>query len=146
MGLSYHSLDYFAETEIMKLVGEPFVFPDMSSAYITAGINSPPLTYHATLATSSVSYSKPVNEIPLGLAPELDQLAMAYDAVYSQLNRDSLDSLTIGVRYDFNEHFAIKSDVSLLKGKAGQRSFFEIGNEDFDNSATLYQVALEWVF
>lgn len=146
MGLSYHSLDYFAETEIMKLVGEPTVFPDMSSAYITAGINSPPFTYHVTVATSRVSYSKPVNEIPLGLAPELDQLALAYDSVYAQFNRDSLDSLTIGVRYDLNQYFAIKSDISLLRGKAGQRSFFEISNEEFDNSATLYQVALEWVF
>lgn len=146
MGLSYHSFDYFAETEIMKLVGGPTVFPDMTSAYVTAGIYSPPMTYHVTLATSNASYSKPVNEIPLGLADELDQLSLAYESVYSELNRDSLDSLTFGVRYDFNEHFAIKSDISLLKGKAGQRSFFEINNENFDNSATLYQVALEWVF
>lgn len=145
-GLSYHSFDYFAEAEVMKLVGEPTTFPDMIGAYVTTGIYSPPMTYHVTLATSSASYSKPVNEIPLGLAPELDMLALAYDTVFDQLMRDSLNSLAVGIRYDFNEHFALKADVSLLRGQGKQRSFFDVRDEQFDNAATLYQVALEWVF
>jgi len=145
-GLSYHSFDYFAEAEVMKLIGEPSAFPAMLSAYLTTGIYSPPMTYHVTLATSSASYPEPTNEIPLGLSPELDVLSTAYESIFDQFNRDSLNSIAIGMRYDFNAHFAIKGDVSFLRGQGQQRAFFEVKNADFDNSATLYQVALEWVF
>lgn len=145
-GMSYHSFDYFVEAEVMKLVGEPTPFPDTLSAYLTTGIYSPPMTYHLTVATSSMSYSAPVNEIPLGLAPELDLLSVTYDSIYAQLPRDSLNSLAVGMRYDINANFAIKGDVSLLRGQGQQRAFFEVKNANFDNSATLYQVALEWVF
>ena len=145
-GLSYHNFDYFVEAEVMKLVGEPSAFPDMLSAYLTIGIYSPPMTYHVTVATSTASYPDPINEIPLGLAPELDYLSTTYESIFDQFYRDSLNSLAIGIRYDFNAHFAIKGDVSLLRGKDQERAFFEVKNANFDNSATLYQVALEWVF
>ena len=145
-GLSYHNFDYFVEAEVMKLVGEPSAFPDMLSAYLTTGIYSPPMTYHVTVATSTASYPDPINEIPLGLAPELDYLSTTYESIFDQFYRDSLNSLAIGIRYDFNAHFAIKGDVSLLRGKDQKRAFFEVKNANFDNSATLYQVALEWVF
>ena len=145
-GLSYHNFDYFVEAEVMKLVGEPSAFPDMLSAYLTTGIYSPPMTYHVTVATSTASYPDPINEIPLGLAPELDYLSTTYESIFDQFYRDSLNSLAIGIRYDFNAHFAIKGDVSLLRGKDQERAFFEVKNANFDNSATLYQVALEWVF
>ncbi|OFI36107.1 hypothetical protein BFC17_10235 [Alteromonas lipolytica] len=144
--LGYHSFDYFAEAEIMKLAGEPTAFPDMIGGYISAGIYSPPMTYHVTLASSSVTYDKPVNEIPLGLSPELDQLYYGYDSVYQRFKRDSLNSLAVGVRYDFSANFALKADVSLLRGQGKQRAFFEVKNEQFDNTATLYQLAVEWVF
>ena len=145
-GLSYHNFDYFVEAEVMKLVGEPSAFPDMLSAYLTTGIYGPPMTYHVTVATSTASYPDPINEIPLGLAPELDYLSTTYESIFDQFYRDSLNSLAIGIRYDFNAHFAIKGDVSLLRGKDQKRAFFEVKNANFDNSATLYQVALEWVF
>ena len=145
-GLSYHNFDYFVEAEVMKLVGEPSAFPDMLSAYLTTGIYGPPMTYHVTVATSTASYPDPINEIPLGLAPELDYLSTTYESIFDQFYRDSLNSLAIGIRYDFNAHFAIKGDVSLLRGKDQERAFFEVKNANFDNSATLYQVALEWVF
>ncbi|MEC9262981.1 MAG: hypothetical protein VYD53_16650 [Pseudomonadota bacterium] len=145
-GLSYHNFDYFVEAEVMKLVGEPSAFPDMLSAYLTTGIYSPPMTYHVTVATSTASYPDPINEIPLGLTPELDYLSTTYESIFNQFYRDSLNSLAIGIRYDFNAHFAIKGDISLLRGQDQQRAFFEVKNADFDNSATLYQVAVEWVF
>ena len=145
-GLSYHSFDYFMEAEVMKLIGEPSAFPDMLSAYLTTGIYSPPMTYHITLATSSASYPEPTNEIPLGLSPELDVLSATYESIFDQFYRDSLNSIAIGMRYDFNAHFAIKGDISFLRGQGQQRAFFEVKNADFNNSATLYQVALEWVF
>ena len=145
-GVGYHSFDYFAEAEVLKLTGEPTAFPDMISAYVTTGIYSPPMTYHLTLATSAVSYDKPFNEIPLGLAPDLDQLSTAYDSVFQRFQRDSLNSLAVGVRYDVNANIAVKGDISLLRGQGHQRSFFDVNNEQFDNAATLYQVAVEWVF
>ena len=145
-GLSYHSFDYFMEAEVMKLIGEPSAFPDMLSAYLTTGIYSPPMTYHITLATSSASYPEPTNEIPLGLSPELDVLSTTYESIFDQFSRDSLNSIAIGMRYDFNAHFAIKGDISFLRGQGQQRASFEVKNADFNNSATLYQVALEWVF
>tara|TARA_Y100001968_G_scaffold288220_1_gene290276 strand:+ start:662 stop:1873 length:1212 start_codon:yes stop_codon:yes gene_type:complete len=145
-GLSFYNFDYFMEAEVMKLVGGPSAIPDMFSAYLTTGIYSPPMTYHLTMATSSSSYPAPINEIPLGLSPELDYLLTTYETIFDQFYRDSLNSIAIGVRYDFNAHFAIKGDISFLHGQGQQRAFFEIKNTDFDNSATLYQVALEWVF
>ena len=83
-GLSYHNFDYFVEAEVMKLVGEPSAFPDMLSAYLTTGIYSPPMTYHVTVATSTASYPDPINEIPLGLAPELDYLSTTYESIFDQ--------------------------------------------------------------
>ena len=145
-GISFYNFDYFMEAEVMKLVGGPSAIPDMFSAYLTTGIYSPPMTYHLTVATSSSSYPAPINEIPLGLSPELDYLSTTYKSIFDQFYRDSLNSIAIGVRYDFNAHFAIKGDISFLHGQGQQRAFFEVKNTDFDNSATLYQVALEWVF
>jgi len=42
----------------------------------------------------------------------------------------------------------LKAEVSFLDGEEGNTSFFEVkdGEEGFDRQATLYQVALEWVF
>ena len=41
---------------------------------------------------------------------------------------------------------ALKAEVSFLDGKEGKTSFFVVDDQRFDRNATLYQVALEWVF
>ncbi len=145
-GVAYHDMDYFIEAEVIKLLSEAFVFPTLSSAYISAGLYLPPFTLHSTVATSHASYPAPVNEIPMGLAPQVDQLAATYTQVYASLAKDSLNSLAFGVRYDFSENIALKADMTLLRGQPGQRSFFDTTHHEASRSATLYQFAVEWVF
>ncbi|MFS1704882.1 hypothetical protein, partial [Alteromonas sp. AMM-1] len=144
--LAYHNMDYFVEAEIIKLLSEPLVFPTLSSAYISAGLYLPPFTLHSTVATSHASYPQPVNEIPMGLAPQVDQLAMAYRQVYAALEKDSLGSFAVGVRYDLSENFALKADITRLRGRRDERSFFDITHNESGRAATLYQFSLEWVF
>ena len=145
-GIAYHDIDYFVEAEVIKLIGEPIVFPTTSSAYVSAGLYLPPFTVHTTLATSHASYPPRVNEIPLGLAPQVDQLAFAYNQVYASLGKDSLDTISVGARYDLSAHFAFKADIIRLRGKQGQRSFFDNPDNSNRPAATLYQFSLEWVF
>ena len=42
--------------------------------------------------------------------------------------------------------FVRRREISFLDGKEGKTSFFDVEEQSFDRNATLYQVAVEWVF
>ncbi|MFT4993160.1 MAG: hypothetical protein ACI965_000178 [Paraglaciecola sp.] len=147
ISISYDELDYFLSSEYIRIRGDTLVVPRVDSYYFTAGYINYPFTYHATFANNSTSYKDIVNEIPSGVAPQVDALLYGYTAIYQGLPKDILKSLTLGVRWDFKVGMALKVDVSHLQGEPGERSFFRIDDpQSYDYKTNLVQVAWEWVF
>jgi len=144
--ISYKSLTWFAEIEISRIRSDILLVPDIDSYVALAGYQFDGLSIFAYIADSSNDIKLPINEIPTGFDPGLDQLAFAYQSVFQEISADDLRSYTLGLRYDLPNSMAIKASVTKLNGAPGQRSFFEIGDPAFDRKATLYQVALEWAF
>jgi hypothetical protein len=147
IGLFYDDFDYFFKSEIIRFQSKLLPVPNVLSYYVSGGYISYPFTYHATFASNQSSYPDPVVEIPLGLDPQIDFLRGEYISVFNNLPVDSLESLTLGVRWDFAPNMALKFDVMHLRGEEGERSFFSINDSNqFDSSANLYEIAWEWVF
>lgn len=147
VAVNYDDLDYFIRTEWAKIKTDIFIMPEIESAYFTYGLNFYPFAIYSTLAWSDYSYPVLQNTIPLGLDPGLDQLHALIDDFDNLLPDDSLESLSLGARYDINNHLAIKAEVTYLNGKDGQRAFFnQVSQRNIEREAILYQLALEWVF
>lgn len=147
IGVNYDDLNYFFKTELIKIEGSSLIVPEISSYYFTAGYIAQPFTFHATYANNTSDVTDPINEIRRGVVPELDVLAANYDAVFNSIANDTLQSFTLGVRWDFKLSMALKLEYTHLRGEQGQRSFFEISNDAaFDRRANLVQVAWEWIF
>ncbi len=147
LGVSYNSFDYFIESEFSKITSGSAFIPKVNAGYLTLGYNLYPFTLHATIAHSDAGYSEPVNEVPLGLNPILDQVHLGFEAIFMSLPIDSLTSLTIGSRYDWKQNIAFKAEVSFLKGENNKRAFFTVGDPTIEErEAVLFQLAAEWVF
>jgi len=146
-GFNYDNLDYFFAAEGMKIVSDLLAVPQVDSYYFTAGYNFHPLQAHVTYAVSNSSYNASDNLIPKGVNPQLDQLSFGYDQIISGLPALSLNSLSLGLRWDFTRGMAAKAEITFLDGKPGDNSFFNnVSDPYFNGKATLYQVGLEWVF
>lgn len=147
LAASYQTPDYFVTAEGMQILSESNFLPDFMGVYATFGYYFDSILIHMTLARGRDSLGQPVQEIPAGLPPSLDELRQAYFGTFAGLKRDSMDSLSVGVRWDFAENWAVKGDVTHLIGEPGERSFFDVSNASrFDSNANLYQLSLEWVF
>lgn len=145
--INYDTLDYFAAAEWTKIDSELLLVPTIESYYATFGYNFNPFQAHITFASSKNSRPIPENLIPKGVAPQLDQLSYGYDAIIYGIQKYPLDSISIGVRWDFRHNMAAKAEVTFLNGDANESSFFsEFSDPSFDRKATLYQVGLEWFF
>ncbi|WP_034475181.1 hypothetical protein [Aestuariibacter salexigens] len=147
LSASYNDLSYFGSVEWMRIATDVLLSPEVDSYYITAGFHYYPFQFYATFANSDISYRAGVNEIPVRLVPELDQLRGAYDFLLDARPVDNLESLSFGARWDISASLAMKFEWTALNGNRGERSFYEtIERADFSRNANLYQVALEWVF
>ena len=147
ISLSYDSFTYFFKSELTRYNSEFLVFPDAKSGYVLAGYNFFPFSAHITYAKSEVSYDRPENIIPKGLDPQIDALSFSYDQVLANLNVDSMESFTVGIRYDWNDNIAFKAEYSKLNGNDNSRGLFTKNSaKNPQNEAKLIQVAIEWVF
>ncbi|WP_372762261.1 hypothetical protein [Pseudoalteromonas sp.] len=143
----YDNLDYFFRAEWIKIKTDLAFVPKMQSYYLTAGFNHSAFTYHLTFGDSDVKIGTAETEIPLGVNPSLDQLAMAYQGVFIQSQPDALKTWTLGARWDVLPNLALKVEFSTLEGRMGENSFFTIKDgADFDRKANLYLIGLDWVF
>ena len=145
--LSYEALNYFIRAERSRIL-VPFDFsPDIKSFYVSAGIRHGELTLHATFAKRVDSNQPPLQEIPVGVAPELDALASAYQLVFDSTPEGDVRSVTVGARWDFRPNTALKFEVKRVMGERGeQSSFSDIRSDKFDSYATVAMAALEVVF
>jgi hypothetical protein len=147
LALSYNSLDFFVESEFTKINSESTFIPEVNASYIMLGYNFSPFSIHATIAQSKASYRDPINEIPLGVNPQLDGLYFGFEQIFAALPVDSLKSFTIGARYDWKYNVAFKAEVTALNGDDNERSFFVVRDPAVsEREAVLFQIAAEWVF
>ncbi|QPG07201.1 hypothetical protein IT774_11010 [Salinimonas marina] len=147
-GASYDSINGYISGEWMKVSSDTEIFADIKSYYVSGGYYIDNVLLHATYAVSSQSINIIDNTIPTGISPQLDALHNSIDQVNDFFQPGDFHSFTVGARWDFKHHMALKGEVSFLNNKDGQTSYLELqpGKEMFDRRATLYQVALEWVF
>ncbi|MDO6567370.1 hypothetical protein Q4561_09895 [Alteromonas sp. 1_MG-2023] len=147
-GAGYISLDWFVNAEAMSVDSDLDVLSGITSYYLTVGRYYNSVLFHATIARSRQDENSIENTIPVGVSPLLDVLSTSVDTINALFPTDDLDSLTLGLRWDYNTHLAFKTEVSFLKGKEGKTSLFYVAleNADFDRRASLYQVGVEWVF
>jgi hypothetical protein len=147
LGLAYETFDYYFRTEWTRIDSNVHFVPKVSAAYASVGYHLSNVLLHVTYATSDAEYNEFPDEIPIGIDPQLDALAFGYQQVVNSLPVDSLDSFTVGARYDYSTNIAFKAELSFLNAEEGERGFFdEIPNDSGDLQSTLYQLAIEWVF
>lgn len=143
---SYENLDYFFRTELTQTITDAATIPDIDSYYVTAGYHHYPFSSYLTYAKSQSSYVSPVNEIPIGLSPQLDGLAFAYQSA-SQFPFDSSASISLGTRWDWKANIALKAEITWTETQVSKGAIFEpLNGAKFNTKTPLYQLALEWVF
>lgn len=146
MGVSYDSLDWFFSAERMKVTSDIAVLAGIDNYYATIGTYHNDFQFLVTFAHSKQTLNLLENAIPIGINPQLDALSFGVDELYRSLPSDDLDSVTFTTRWNYSTDIAFKAEVTLLDGKSGKSSYFEIENSAFNRKATLYQVGMEWVF
>ncbi|WP_430461782.1 hypothetical protein ACQUQU_03060 [Thalassolituus sp. LLYu03] len=165
--MTYDTLSSFYKAEWVKTKSEFAAAPYLSGYYLTAGRNLGywvgDWTLHGTYAASSYSDPKAETELQpiLAAGPSADPLANAlyemaagYYQLFSALPNGSMDSYTVGLRWDFETNQALKLDVTYFKETSPRSGFFATPSTGFyteDNSndkysATLFQLGWEWVF
>lgn len=146
LGASYDTLNWYLSGEWMKVSSDIDVLANLESFYVSYGYYYESVLFHITYAASNQSINTVENTIPVGVTPALDQLYYTVEELNSYFPTDDLDTWTLGARWDVKTNVALKAEVSFLDGKEGKTSFFVVDDQRFDRNATLYQVALEWVF
>jgi hypothetical protein len=147
MSINYDTLDYFVAAEWARTASDLIAVPQIEGYYLTAGYNFYPYQAHITYASSSSTSNAAPNAIPKGLNPQLDALSFTYDQIITNLPLYGLDSVTLGLRWDFRHNMSLKTEITFLNGEPEQNSFFSsIEDPDFDRDATLYQLSVEWIF
>ena len=153
-GVSYDTLDYFLKAEWTRVSSSPaFGVTSYDSYYLSGGYTfypfNLPITPHVTFANISVDEAPPpVNEIPANVR-QLAPLRLAYLGVFQSklLGDDSLQSLSVGLRWDVNPAIALKAEWVHLRADRDKRGFFKFDRAgDFDRKANLFLLGLEWVF
>ncbi|MBQ4834034.1 hypothetical protein J8L70_12345 [Pseudoalteromonas sp. MMG010] len=147
-GLSYDNLDYFARAEWIKITSSLDLVSDISSYYLSGGVNINNLTFHLTFADSDVDLPTPSGTqlIPMGVSDDLDFIASEYLAIFDRSKPDALQSWTAGVRWDVLPNLALKFEASTLKGAGGYNSFFINDNGKTVTKGELFLFAVDWVY
>ena len=153
-GVSYDTLDYFLKAEWTRVSSSPaFGVISYDSYYLSGGYTfypfNLPITPHATFANISADDAPPpVNEIPANV-PQLAPLRFAYLGVFQSdlIGNDSLQRLSVGLRWDVKPAVALKAEWIHLRADRDKRGFFTFDPAaDFDRKANLFLLSLEWVF
>lgn len=147
LSVNYENLDYFIRTEFTGIRPGYLVAPKVNSYFISAGYNFYPFTTYISVASNGNEYGQPATDVPVGITPQLDALSLGYQTIFNQLPIDNSTAVTLGTRWDWKPNLAFKAEVTFLDGDNNDRAFFNIKDpQNFDREATLYQIAMEWVF
>lgn len=146
-GVTYDSLRYFARMEFMKITGDSPLMPYSTGGYATVGYYFHPFTAHFSIASNNSDSASPINELPSGHTPQLDQLKFAYKDIINTFNNADIDtdSITLGIRWDWQANMALKLDFSVFESKPP--ASMNLSTTPSNNKKTnLIQVGIEWVF
>ncbi|GAB2701662.1 hypothetical protein GCM10027170_35700 [Aliiglaciecola aliphaticivorans] len=147
IGIVYDNLDYFIRSEWVNIETDLDFIPKIQSYYVTGGFNYAHFTFHLTFADSKGEVKSPLQEIPIGYDPGLDQLAEAYNNIFLTSAATDMQSWTLGARWDVLSNLALKAEFTTIEEDNGSNSFFDTDeNTTFDGKSNLYLVGLEWVF
>ena len=153
-GVSYDTLDYFLKAEWTRMSSSPaYGVISYDSYYLSGGYTfypyNLPITPHVTFANISADDAlPPVNEIPANV-PQLARLRSGYLGAFQSdlIGNDSLQRLSVGLRWDVNPAVALKAEWIHLRADRDKRGFFTFDRAgDFDRRANLFLLGLEWVF
>lgn len=163
--IRYDDLTKFFSAEWVYAETELDLASSLDGYYFTAGYVWQDLTVHLTYGASAYSDIKPQQELrgvyqtalqkldqqqPLNA---LETTSLQYFGLFDSAPDGSLDSYTLGVRWDFRLNMALKTEVSYLRETSPRSGFF--GNRytngmptDLNRKydATLFQASWEWVF
>ncbi|MBT0587350.1 porin [Alteromonas oceanisediminis] len=134
-GVEYDAFDWFVSAEVTSIEATDSYNPDTIAYYATAGIRygkwTPSLTYEATDADDGPKLLDRVAGFPAPFQGPLTQLLVGIQQSFVEKN----DTITAGVRYDYDTNVAFKADVSKY-------------TDDIDESsdATLVRFAVNYVF
>lgn len=147
LSANYENLDYFVRSEVAKMVGEGGLVADIDSYYISVGYNFDAYTVYLSHSKKDLHFEHIINQIPLGVSSDLDTLATTYNEILAAFSDDKSNGTKLGVRWDWAANIAIKTEMTFVE------AYDEISNDyavkdlgDFDGSAILYQLGVEWVF
>lgn len=146
--LSYDRFSSFYKAEWVQTVTGFEIAPKVTGAYVMAGYIWKNWTVHATYSISEYSDIEPTTELPTsptGNAP-LDQLSATYYQAFNAIPTGSLNSYTLGARWDFRLDMALKADISRFHEYRNPSGLYSIPNPQTKEDAYLYQVAWEWIF
>ncbi|WP_226989243.1 hypothetical protein [Paraglaciecola arctica] len=146
LSANYENLNYFIRTELNRIQADFVLVPDTDGYSISTGYNYFPFSTYIVYSKNKTQYEQPASDIPVGLSPQLDVIAFSYQEIFNQLPVDSSEAFTIGTRWDLKAGLALKGEVSWINGEETDRAYFSINDPSFDRKATLYLLALEWVF
>ena len=156
IALSYDNFDHFIKAEWTRAETELDLAPSVEGYYLTAGHLMNDWTLHFTYAASAYANVKAQQELqPFRNQPghPLAELSNGYYQIFDSVPNGSLDSYTLGARWDFRLNMALKAEASYLHETQPRSGFFGTRfttgvPEDLDKKldATLLQVGWEWVF
>lgn len=154
--LGYDTFTSFYKAEWVKVNTEFDLAPSLTGYYLTAGHTIEDWTIHLTYAASSYSKVRAQQELRPLLSDQTNPLfpaAAGYFGLFDSVPNGSLDSYTLGARWDFDINMAVKAEVTFLDETAPRSGFFGTvftgavqGDLNEKKSATLYQLGWEWIF
>lgn len=143
----YDSLNYFVKSEFVNIKPDAEFYADIQGYLLSYGRYFGDFTLLASYGNRKDKLKTIDNSIPLGIAPQLDQLYFVLQGAIDNRTKDDSESYSIGLRWDFKENLAFKSELKHVKAHSDQNSFLKKQNPaDTDNTVNLLSFAIEWVF
>lgn len=134
----YDGLEFFSRAEWVRILTNDIdLAPNMESYYLTGGYITFPWTFSLTYAESKFEYNDQI---------ESYRNIEVLSPLMTFLANDSVRVWTLGTRWDIQPKVALKAEVSYIKGYADKDSYFTSIQENFDQTAMLYKLSLQWVF
>ena len=163
--ISYDDFDSFFKAEWTRAETELDLAPSLDGYYFTAGYLWQDWTLHFTYGASSYTNVKAQQELQGVLNTALQKLgqqqpltaietiSLQYFGLFDSAPDGSLDSYTLGTRWDFRLNMAFKAEVTYLNETSPRSGFFGTrftsglpSDLNKKNDATLLQLGWEWVF
>ena len=155
--LSYDTLNSFYRAEWVDTRTQFDLASNFSGYYVMAGRNIHDWSVFLTFAGTEYKDIRPAQELPAPNLPpqsQLDQLSLAYYSVFERTPNGTINSLSLGTRWDFRPQMALKAEIGYYEENAERSGYFSTptsseylnGGSSSKESATLYQIGWEWIF